>query len=125
MLRGRPPCKKLPKRKEELIKITDAQDIILERPLFTEVTNPPIRRPYHPSDTGLIVAFGYLQGKQIGTLFDPGSETSLVDKDFCETHNIAYSPSKNTAKIANNEIQQLHGTNRQLNLAIQGYKENI
>lgn len=73
----------------------------------------------------MCVVPGYLEGKQIRTLLDPGSEMSFVDKDFCKLYNTIHSTSNYFAKTANNEIQQLHKTNKTLRLQIQGYIENV
>lgn len=120
----RTPCQRLPKREKGLTDIIETQDSTSEPPLVPK-SKETINSPFKPSDTGLLVATGHLQGKPIRILFDPGSEISYVSKDFCDTQDIHYSQSDFSATMANKETQKLHRTDYPLSLQIKGYTESL
>lgn len=127
--------KELPKRQEGLIETNKETNDTPSIDQSAEVRKPPLvpeipqdherRDPFEREGLGLLVTNGFVNGKKAKILFDPGSEISYINSDFCKKNSIILVNTEHTASMANKSIQGLQKTETPVSLQIRGYTENL
>ena len=81
--------------------------------------------PFVPSESGLLVVNGNVNGATARILIDPGAELNHLSIDFCKNHGIAIKQEDRTAIMANNTEESVDSTKNPIALSIGPYSESM
>lgn len=98
---------------------------IESKPLGKEHRNFKDNNPFERPRTGLLLTKGYINGSKARILFDPGSEISYIDTNFCQRNNIKTITTTHGASMANKSTQSILETENSVTLQIRGYTEEL